>query len=32
MANLELKKNIFGMLSDGSEIELYTVNNGKMSF
>ncbi len=32
MANLELKKNIFGRLSDGTEIELYTVNNGKMSF
>ncbi len=32
MANLTIKKDKFGVLSDGTEVNLYTVSNGAMSF
>lgn len=32
MASLKVKKSTFGILSDGREVALYTVSNGKMSF
>lgn len=32
MGKLNLKKNVFGVLSDGTEVHLYTISNGKMSF
>ena len=32
MGNLTLKKNRYGLLSDGSKVHLYTVSNGRMSF
>ncbi len=32
MKDIDIKKNTFGVLADGSEVHLYTISNGKMSF